>query len=435
MFIKATKELFDFIEKSPSPFHVILNVKAMLLENGFTELKEHKKWNLEAGKSYFVTRNDSAIIAFKIPQNDFKGFQIIASHSDSPTFRIKENGEMNANGLYTKLNVEKYGGMLMAPWFDRPLSIAGRVMVQNGNTIEKRFVAIDRDLVLIPNVAIHMNRDINNGQKYDPQIDMLPLYGEASGKNSLMDLIAKEIGVDKGNIIAHELSLYNRMPGSIWGADYEFMSSTKLDDLQCAYASIQGLLCSENMRNITVCAIFDNEEVGSGTKQGAASTFLKDTLIRINQNFGRTHEEYMCALAGSFMLSADNGHAMHPNHPEKSDPSNHPKMNGGVLLKHSANQKYTTDAVSAAVVRMLCKKAEVPYQEFVNHSGIPGGSTLGNLSGTQVALHTADIGVAQLAMHSPYETGGIKDTYYLKTLMEEFYNTEICIDENGNFQI
>jgi aspartyl aminopeptidase len=280
-----------------------------------------------------------------------------------------------------------------------------------------------------------MNRKINEGFVYDPQVDMLPLFAEGYEKGSFMKLIAEEAGVEPETIIGHELSLYNRQKGSIWGAKQEFMSSTKLDDLQCAYSSVKALISSKNKENITVCAIFDNEEVGSTTKQGAASAFLKDTLMRINQNLGRTDEDYFCSLAGSFMLSADNGHAIHPNHPEKADPSNHPKMNGGVLIKHSANQKYTTDAVSAAVVRMICKKAGVPCQDYVNHSGIPGGSTLGNISGTQVALNTADIGVAQLAMHSPYETGGVSDTYYLRTFMETFYCTEIGFDDFGNIQM
>jgi len=435
MYEKAAKELFAFIENSPSPFHVIDHMKTMLDEHGFIGLREDNRWKLEAGRKYYVTRNDSSIIAFAIPQQAYRGFQIIASHSDSPTFRIKEHGEMTVESLYTKLNVEKYGGMLMAPWFDRPLSIAGRVIVRDGNTIQKVLVSIDRDLVLIPNVAIHMNREINNGYKYQPQVDMLPLFGEADQKGKLLQIIADQLGIDAGQIIGHELSLYNRMKGTIWGADREFISCTKLDDLECAYASIRGLIASENQENISVCCVFDNEEVGSGTRQGAASTFLKDTLTRINDNLGFTGEDYLSRLAGSFMLSADNGHAVHPNHPEKADPSNRPKMNGGILIKHSANQKYTTDAVSAAVLRMICQKAEVPYQDFLNHSDIPGGSTLGNLSNMQVAVPTADLGVAQLSMHSPYETGGIRDVYYLERMMKIFYDTAIRLDANGNFQI
>lgn len=435
MYQTATKELFSFIEQSPSPFHVVSNMKETLLKAGFTELKERKSWNLEYGKKYFVTRNDSSIIAFRIPKNHFSGFQIIASHSDSPTFRIKENGEMTVETLYTKLNVEKYGGMLLAPWFDRPLSIAGRVIVRNEDQLETKLICIDRDLVVIPNVAIHMNREVNTGYQYHPQVDMLPLFGEGNAKGNLFRLIADEIHVSPGDIIGYELSLYNRIKGTIWGANREFVSSTKLDDLQCAYSSLRALLHCNHPKNVTVCCVFDNEEVGSGTKQGAASTFLKDVLKRLNQSLGRSQEEYSQALAASFMISADNGHAVHPNHPEKADPSNRPRMNGGVLIKHSANQKYTTDAVSAAIVRMICERANVPYQDYCNHSDIPGGSTLGNLSNMQVALNTADIGVAQLAMHSPYETGGVKDTYYLMKFMETFYQTGIFIEENGNYRL
>lgn len=431
MYRKATDKLFAFIEQSPSPFHVIYNMKQILRNEGFIELQEIQSWKLEAGRNYFVTRNDSSMIAFRIPDQSFSGFQIVASHSDSPTFRIKDNGEMTVENLYTKLNVEKYGGMMMAPWFDRPLSIAGRVIVKEGNRLNTRLVSIDRDLVLIPNLAIHMNREVNNGYQYQPQIDLLPLFGNADAKGALLQLIAEALHISKEMIVGHELSLYNRMKGTVWGTHHEFISSTKLDDLQCAYSSFQGFLKSCHSDNVTMCCVFDNEEVGSSTKQGAASTFLKDTLMRVNDGLGRSQEEYLQALAGSFMISADNGHAVHPNHPEKADPSNHPCMNGGILLKHSANQKYTTDAVSAAIVRMICERAKVPCQDYFNHSDIPGGSTLGNLSNMQAAMSTADIGAAQLAMHSPYETGGIRDTYYLMKFMETFYNMTIYKTEDG----
>ncbi len=419
---KLTKELFDFIKRSPSPFHVIHNAKEMLREAGFTELLEADHWELTAGCGYFVTRNDSSIMAFRLPEKEYRGFHIVASHSDSPTFRIKENGEMTVEQAYVKLNVERYGGMLMAPWFDRPLSIAGRLLVKGEDELQSVLVSVDRDLVLIPNVCIHFNRQINDGYKYNPQVDLLPLYGDFSAKGTLLALVAETAGVPEEDILGSELSLYNRSEPSIWGANEEYMSSPKLDDLQCAYSSLRAMTEAESTDYVNVCAIFDNEEVGSSTKQGAASTFLKDTLKRINLACGKTEEDYYRALADSFMLSADNGHALHPNHPELTDPSNRPVMNGGVLIKHSANQKYTSDAYSAAYVRMLCENAGVPYQEFHNRSDMPGGSTLGNLSGNQVAIPTADIGVAQLAMHSPYETGGVKDTGYLMTMMKTFYN-------------
>ena len=435
MYQEAAKELLAFIEKSPSTFHVIANVKEMLEAEGFEELREHQTWNLKKGGHYYVTRNGSSLIAFKVPQKEFCGFHIMASHSDAPTFRIKENGEISVEKLYTKLNVEKYGGMLMAPWFDRPLSIAGRVLVQEENRIVTKLVSIDRDLVLIPNLAIHMNREANEGYKYNPQVDMLPLFGDETAKDALMDLAAQAAGVAKDAIVGRELFLYNRMKGTIWGAGREFISSPKLDDLQCAYSSVKGFLKGKNEHTALVCCIFDNEEVGSGTKQGAAATFLKDTLQRMNRSLGGSEEEYLKAVASSFMISADNGHAVHPNHPEKTDPTNRPKMNGGILIKHSANQKYTTDAVSAALLRMICEKAQVPYQDFLNRSDMLGGSTLGNISNMQVALNTADIGVAQLAMHSPYETGGVKDTYYLQKMAETFYSLSIRTLEDGHYEI
>ncbi|MEE1314065.1 MAG: M18 family aminopeptidase [Lachnospiraceae bacterium] len=435
MYQEAARELLEFIEKSPSSFHVIANMKEMLAENGFEELKESQDWSLQEGGKYYVTRNSSSLIAFKIPKKEFTGFQIMASHSDAPTFRIKENAEMTVEKLYTKLNVEKYGGMLMAPWFDRPLSIAGRVIVRKEGKIITRLVSVDRDLVMIPNLAIHMNREVNNGYQYNPQVDMLPLFGDADAKGKLMEIIAEAVDVKPDAIIGHELLLYNREKGTIWGAKEEFVSSPKLDDVQCAFSSMKGFLKGESRDAVTVCCIFDNEEVGSGTKQGAASTFLKNTLTRMNQAFGRTEEDYLKALASSFMISADNGHAVHPNQPDKTDPTNRPKMNGGILIKHSANQKYTTDAVSAAVLRMICEKAEIPCQDFLNRSDILGGSTLGNISNMQVAMNTADIGVAQLAMHSPYETCGVKDTYYLEKLAETFYDASIVTAGDGEYEV
>lgn len=337
----------------------------------------------------------------------------MASHSDSPAFKIKENPEMQVEHAYTKLNVEGYGGMLMAPWADRPLSVAGRVMVSGKNGPEERLVNIDRDLLMIPSLAIHMNREANKGVAYNPQKDMLPLMGCGSEKADLMEILAEKLKIKKEDILTHDLFLYNRMPGTIWGADREFVSSPRLDDLQCAFASMEGMLRGRKENCIAVHCVLDNEEVGSGTKQGAASTFLKDTLRRINDGLGRTYEEYLMTLADSFMISADNAHALHPNYTEKADPVNHPVINGGIVIKYNANQKYCTDAVSAAVFKDICKRTEVPCQTFVNRSDIPGGSTLGNISNTQVAVNTVDIGLPQLAMHSPYETAGTEDTWSL----------------------
>ena len=421
MYIETTEKLLDFIEKSPTAFQAVDEMQKRLTENGFEVLSEKEYWKLIPGGKYLVTRNNSALIAFCIPEKESRVFHIMASHSDSPSFKIKENPEIKVDNSYVKLNVEKYGGMLMAPWFDRPLSVAGRVIIRRNDGLEEKLVDIKRDLVMIPNLAIHMNREANNGVAYNPQKDLQPLFAVGNTDRTLLEIIAEQTGVKKEDIISHDLFLYNRMPGTIWGADKEFVSSARLDDLQCAFASMEGLLRAQNHESIAVHSVMDNEEVGSGTKQGAASTFLKDTLLRINMGLGRTYEEYLMTLAGSFMVSADNAHALHPNYTDKTDPTNHPVLNKGIVIKFNANQKYCTDAVSAAIFKELCTKAGVPYQTFVNRSDIAGGSTLGNISNTQVPMNTVDIGLPQLAMHSPYETAGVKDTEYLVRAAEELF--------------
>lgn len=421
MYIETTEKLLDFIEKSPTAFQAVDEMQKRLTENGFEVLSEKEYWKLIPGGKYLVTRNNSALIAFCIPEKESRVFHIMASHSDSPSFKIKENPEIKVDNSYVKLNVEKYGGMLMAPWFDRPLSVAGRVIIRRNGGLKEKLINIKRDLVMIPNLAIHMNREANNGVSYNPQKDLQPLFAVGNTDRTLLEIIAEQTGVKKEDIISHDLFLYNRMPGTIWGADKEFVSSARLDDLQCAFASMEGLLRAQNHESIAVHCVMDNEEVGSGTKQGAASTFLKDTLLRINMGLGRTYEEYLMTLAGSFMVSADNAHALHPNYTDKTDPTNHPVLNKGIVIKFNANQKYCTDAVSAAIFKELCTKAGVPYQTFVNRSDIAGGSTLGNISNTQVPMNTVDIGLPQLAMHSPYEIAGVKDTEYLVRAAEELF--------------
>ena len=421
MYIETTEKLLDFIEKSPTAFQAVDEMQKRLTENGFEVLSEKEYWKLIPGGKYLVTRNNSALIAFCIPEKESRVFHIMASHSDSPSFKIKENPEIKVDNSYVKLNVEKYGGMLMAPWFDRPLSVAGRVIIRRNGGLKEKLINIKRDLVMIPNLAIHMNREANNGVSYNPQKDLQPLFAVGNTDRTLLEIIAEQTGVKKEDIISHDLFLYNRMPGTIWGADKEFVSSARLDDLQCAFASMEGLLRAQNHESIAVHCVMDNEEVGSGTKQGAASTFLKDTLLRINMGLGRTYEEYLMTLAGSFMVSADNAHALHPNYTDKTDPTNHPVLNKGIVIKFNANQKYCTDAVSAAIFKELCTTAGVPYQTFVNRSDIAGGSTLGNISNTQVPMNTVDIGLPQLAMHSPYETAGVKDTEYLVRAAEELF--------------
>ena len=435
MYIETTEKLLDFIEKSPTAFQAVDEMQKRLTENGFEVLSEKEYWKLVPGGKYLVTRNNSALIAFCIPEKESRVFHIMASHSDSPSFKIKENPEIKVDNSYVKLNVEKYGGMLMAPWFDRPLSVAGRVIIRRNGGLKEKLINIKRDLVMIPNLAIHMNREANNGVSYNPQKDLLPLFAAENTDRTLSELIAEQVGIKKEDIISHDLFLYNRMPGTVWGADREFVSSARLDDLQCAFTSMKGFLAAENEQNINVYACFDNEEVGSGTKQGAASTFLYDVLWRMNKALGKNEEEFYRAVAGSFMLSCDNAHAVHPNYRQKTDATNCVYMNDGIVIKSHAGQKYTSDAVSVAVFRMICEKAGVPLQYFANRSDEAGGSTLGNIAMTQVSMNTVDIGLPQLAMHSAYETAGVKDTEYMVKAVETFYASHIQADSDGNYQI
>ena len=433
---EVNKELLQFLDHSPNAFYAVANMQKELEDASFTRLYEGCPWTLSGGHGYYVTRNDSAIIAFRIPEGEYQGFQIMASHCDSPVFKIKTNAEIVVDNSYVKLNVEKYGGMLCAPWLDRPLSVAGRVIVQTEEGIATKLVNVDRDLLIIPNVAIHMNRQVNDGYAFNAQVDMLPLFCEqGEEKNQFMQLIADEAGVQVEDILDTDLFLYDRMKGTTLGLHGEFIASGRLDDLQCAFASLKGFLAAELKQSIAVHCVYDNEEVGSGTKQGAASTFLKDTLQRISRAMGRSEEQYLMSIASSFMVSADNAHAVHPNHAEKADPTNRPYMNRGIVIKYSANQKYTTDGVSGAVMRAICKKAEVPYQTFTNRSDMLGGSTLGNISQAQVALNTVDVGLPQLAMHSPYETAGARDTAYLIEAARVLFSSSFEGNGDGNYRL
>lgn len=410
MYQDTAGKLMAFIEKCPTAFHAAAEMKSRFLQEGFQELKETEHWELKKGGRYFVMRNGSAFAAFSVPRKERRRYRIMVSHGDSPSFKIKEDPEIHVEQAYSKLNVEKYGGMIMSSWLDRPLSVAGRVIVREKGTLTEKLVNIRRDLLVIPSLAIHMNREINEGYKYNVQKDLLPLFDDEPGKDRFMELIAKEAGVSREDILAHDLFLYNRMPGTVWGMEGQFISCGRLDDLQCAFASMEGFLQADREEAICVHCVLDNEEVGSTTKQGAAASFLKDTLYRINLSLGGNHEEYLMALADSFMVSADNAHGLHPNHTDKSDPVHHPVLNRGIVIKYNASQKYCTDAVSAAVFKDICERAEVPFQIFVNRSDMAGGSTLGNIANTQTAMNTVDVGLAQLAMHSSYETAGTKDT-------------------------
>lgn len=435
MYKQVSKELLDFLQKSPTAFHAVEIIENELQQNGYEKLLEGQVWQIAPGGKYYVTRNNTSVIAFHVGTKlENYSFNVAASHSDYPTFKIKENAEIEVRGKYTQLNTEGYGGMLCAPWFDRPLSIAGRVLVKDGQSIVTKLLNIDRDLVMIPNVAIHMNRGVNDGYAYNKQVDMLPLFGgPETQKGDFKKLIASELGVCEEDIYGSDLYLYSRVAPSIWGLHEEYISAPHLDDLQCGFTTLKGFLNGYNDESINVYACFDNEEVGSGTKQGAASTFLYDVLVRINKALGKDEEDYYRALAGSFMLSADNAHAVHPNHPELTDVNNCVYMNEGVVIKSHAGQKYTSDGVSIAIFKSLCEKANVPVQFFANRSDVVGGSTLGNIAMAQVSMNSVDIGLPQLAMHSSYETAGIKDTYYMIQVVTEFFNSHIS--EMGSHEL
>ncbi|MDO4632907.1 MAG: M18 family aminopeptidase [Eubacteriales bacterium] len=437
MYRKTAEEMLAFIRKSPTAFHAVDQMKRLLEAEGYGELSEADAWKMEEGGKYFVTRNGSSLIALQVGEGlEDYSFRIAASHSDSPAFKIKESAELGVRGEYTQLNTEGYGGMLCATWFDRPLGVAGRAIVRNGEYLESRLVDFARDLVLIPSLAIHMNRKANEGVALNKQIDLLPLFGDGScRKEELKQMTAELLEVTPDQIYGMDLYLYNRMQPSVWGAHGEYISGPQLDDLQCAYTSLQGFLQSERQENaVKVFACFDNEEVGSGTKQGAASTFLADVLSRMNDCLGKSKEEYRRALSASLMLSCDNAHAVHPNHPEKTDVQNCVFMNRGIVVKSHAGQKYTSDAVSIAAFRAICEKAGVPLQYYANRSDEAGGSTLGNIAMSQVSMNAVDIGLPQLAMHSAYETAGIKDSEYMISACRAFYGCSTGKTEKGRLR-
>lgn len=430
-FKETSKEMLKFIENSPSCFQAVDNFAKMLEVQGFEPLYEQEKYDIKKGGRYYITRNGSSILAFVVPMGEAKGFHMTSAHSDSPCFKIKEKPEMVAEEHYIKLNVEKYGGMIDSTWLDRPLSVAGRVVVKEtgaeskvGQGLLTKLINIDRDLLMIPNVAVHMNRDMNKGFEYNAQTDLIPLFGEyisGEDKEAFRAMIAEEAGVTKEQLLGYDLYLYAREKGRLFGAKEEFVLSPRLDDLQCAYGCMKALAESTPNEYVNVCVVFDNEEVGSGTKQGADSTFLEDNLLRIYKALDGKCNDYKRLLADSFMISADNAHAVHPNHPEKADPTNRPYLNGGIVIKFHGSQRYTTDAVSGAVMKDICNNAQVPCQTYHNKSDIAGGSTLGNISTAHVSVNTVDIGLPQLAMHSACETAGVKDTEYLIRAMKCFY--------------
>lgn len=417
--------MLHYIQKSPTCFHAVDTLIGMLRENGYEPLREGK-FDLQPGGKYYVTRNGSSLIAFRIPRTAPGGFLLTGTHSDSPCFRIRDNSELN--GAYTRLSVERYGGMIHAPWLDRPLSVAGRVLVRRENRVESVLVNLEQDTVLIPNVAIHLNREMNNALKYDPARDLIPLYGGAEAKDGFRKQIAQKAGCQPEDILATDLFVYNNQPGTVWGPEGEFVSAPRLDDLAGVFACAQGFLMASETDMIPVLGVFDNEEIGSETKQGAGSMFLADTLQAICEGLKLTAADHRRLLTNSMMLSCDNAHGLHPNHPELSDAKEAPVPGGGVVVKHAV--RYATDGISSAVFCELCRRANVPVQHYSNRPDQAGGSTLGNISNTKTGVRTVDIGIAQLAMHSCFETAGSRDVEYLIRAVKAFYSTGLRMAED-----
>jgi len=428
-------DLVEFLQESVTPFHAAATAESWLRAAGFTRLEEADYWNLEPGKGYYTTRNGSSVVAWRVPDHAIGGWRIVASHSDSPTWKIKT--DIVENDGCRRLSVEGYGGMIMSTWLDRPLTVGGRVIVKTEDGIESRLVCIDRDLLVIPSLAIHFQRDINKGHTFNPQVDMQPLWGPA-GSRTLTDLVAEELGVDTADILDSDLQLVTRQAPTQIGPDGEFFMAPRIDDLECAATTLLGFLdaaAETDSACAPVWAMLDNEEVGSSSRMGAQSSYLRDVLDRIVDSIPHSGQAMHRAMANSFMLSADNAHATHPNFPQKSDPCAPVRLGGGVVLKYNASQKYTTNAVSGAIFRTICEKADVPVQVFTNRADEAGGSTLGNLQSHTLPIPMADIGLAQLAMHSAVETASVADAEAMTKAVAAFYRVHLRALGDGTYTL
>lgn len=428
-------DLVEFLQESVTPFHAAATAESWLRAAGFTRLEEADYWNLEPGKGYYTTRNGSSVVAWRVPDHAIGGWRIVASHSDSPTWKIKT--DIVENDGCRRLSVEGYGGMIMSTWLDRSLTVGGRVIVKTEDGIESRLVCIDRDLLVIPSLAIHFQRDINKGHTFNPQVDMQPLWGPA-GSRTLTDLVAEELGVDTADILDSDLQLVTRQAPTQIGPDGEFFMAPRIDDLECAATTLLGFLdaaVETDSACAPVWAMLDNEEVGSSSRMGAQSSYLRDVLDRIVDAIPHSGQAMHRAMANSFMLSADNAHATHPNFPQKSDPCAPVRLGGGVVLKYNASQKYTTNAVSGAIFRAICEKADVPVQVFTNRADEAGGSTLGNLQSHTLPIPMADIGLAQLAMHSAVETASVADAEAMTKAVAAFYRVHLRALGDGTYTL
>ncbi len=426
------RRLLDFLDASPSCYHAVDNLTRRLETEGYERLWEAEPWTLRTGGKYYVVRGDSSLVAFRVPGGVPAGFMLAAAHSDSPTYKVREEAEVLSAGNCVRLAVEPYGGMIARSWLDRPLSVAGRLVVRREGGIATQLVNVDRDLLVIPSVAIHLDREVNQGTALKANTDLLPLLGCGTERGRFRALLAEAAGVPEEDILSTELFLYPRVSAVALGAEGELVASPRLDDLQCVFGCLEGFLTAKEGGSVPVLCVFNNEEVGSGTRQGADSTFLTDVLERVSTALGR---DWRCMAVNSFLVSADNAHAVHPAHPELSDGVERPVLNGGVVLKYNAGQKYTTDAVSGAVFREVCRAADVPVQRYSNRADLPGGSTLGNISSAHLSIPSVDIGLPQLAMHAAYEVAGSRDTALLARAMEEYFSRSFRYLPDGTIKI
>ena len=424
------KSLLNFLDSSPCNFYAVHTVREILINNGFAEKSLEDALTAQPGEKFFVTKNHSAIFAFTVGKKPVAdtGLKIIAAHSDSPCFRVKPHAEMLCEGGIVKLNTEVYGGPILYTWFDRPLSLAGRVLLKGNDALHPitRLVKIDRPLFSISHLAIHFNRAVNEGNKISKQKDMLPIIAKVNNtleaENMLLHLVADELQVETGDIIDFDLLVYNTEKATTFGLNNEFISAGRLDDLSMVHAAIEAIIDVKDDNATCVAAIFDNEETGSGTKQGAGSPVLANVIQRMVESQGGNYDGYCRALAKSFLVSADNAHAFHPNYAEKYDPTNHPALGGGPCIKINANCKYMSDAHSAAIFKSLCIETGAPYQYFVNHSDVAGGSTLGNILTGQMDIAGVDVGNPLLAMHSVRETGSVTDHINMIKVFKQFFS-------------
>lgn len=426
---KFAENMLDFIYESPTQFNAVEVSAETLEKNGFEKLNPKENWKLEVGKKYYITKNSSALVAFKINSDEVEkeGFRIIGSHTDSPGFRIKPNAEMESCGAYLKLNTEGYGGMILSTWLDRPLAMAGRVFLRGENPFKpvEKIVNINKPVCIIPNLAIHMNRSINDGYKYNKQTDMLPLVGlineQLEKDNYMVKLLASELEVEVEEIIDFDIFLYEYEKGCFTGANEEFISTGRLDNLSMYYSSVEALLDSDSKSGISIAVGFDNEEVGSATKQGADSNMLLNILERICISLGKDRQQFFEAIENSFIISSDLAHAVHPNVNGMADPTNRPVMGKGPVIKVHAGQAYTSDGYSISVYKEICRECGVEYQEFVNKSDQRGGSTIGPISSTHIDIPSVDIGAPILSMHSIRELGCSEDFYNTYKTFVKFY--------------